>query len=241
MSPVIRDGNNRLSTYDMAEQPAEGSGPVMRLVEPSMVRVPDVTGKTNAEYMAASRSRGAKAGGFVKGATKPARRWNGDGPRPPAEGPGSRPDQVGKKRSPEARANMAAAQRAIWERKRAAKAAALTTEPKDQEAGAPVTDAATVDPGPPPAAVETMPPGPPEPFPGSFAAAAAMDRALGVDIGGGSVEGEDRCSFGRFLGSLVIVACDRPAGHGGAHRGRLIRVGIVAETFTVLGHAAVPA
>ena len=66
--PVIRDGNNRVTEYDMGTPSANPSGPVERVVEPSvMVRVPEVTGKTNAEYMAASRARGAKAGGFVKG------------------------------------------------------------------------------------------------------------------------------------------------------------------------------
>jgi len=73
--PAIRDGRGVLTVHDMGvPPPANPSGPVERIVEPSvMVRVPEVTGKSNAEYLAASRARGAKAGGFVKGATKPLR------------------------------------------------------------------------------------------------------------------------------------------------------------------------
>lgn len=78
--PTIRDGRGVLTVHDMGVPPANPSGPVQRLVEPAMVRVPDETGQTNADRMAASRARGAKAGGFVAGATKSARRWNGQPP-----------------------------------------------------------------------------------------------------------------------------------------------------------------
>ncbi len=74
--PTIRDGRGVLTVHDMGTPaPGSPSGPVQRLVEPSMVRLPDA--QPAHDYMAASRARGAKAGGFVQGATKP--------PRSPAE------------------------------------------------------------------------------------------------------------------------------------------------------------
>lgn len=68
-----------------------------------------------AEMLAASRARGAKAGGFVKGHT---------GPKGVEAPPASSNGHAGSKRSPEVREHMRQAQMAAWERRRAREAAA---------------------------------------------------------------------------------------------------------------------
>lgn len=51
------------------------------------------------------------------------------------------------------------------------------------------------------------------------------------------LDGEDRCTFVRWLSSTMITVCDR-AEHGpDGHRGRLIRIGLADAA--VLGHLAV--
>jgi len=137
--PIVKDGRRQVTVVDMTPSPGAGSGPVER----GTPRTPEAAAsgegfrpadsfrrptlatreakkKTDAEFMAASRRRGAEA--------MRARRAKAEPPK--------RPWAVGQKRSPEARANMAAAQRAIQERKRAAKA---ITESQGREVGGPAT------------------------------------------------------------------------------------------------------
>ncbi len=233
MSPVVRDGSNRLTTYENPLPASNPSGPVERLVEPSMVRVPEVTGKTNAEYMAASRARGAKAGGFVKGVTKPHLVAVPPKVTTPTKAPSPR---TGAKRSPEAKERMRLAMIASWERRRGALA---TIEPQGREADVPATDVATVEPpAAEPATEVATPPGPL----GLAEMAAAIDAALTPDFQPRPLEGEDRCAWARFLqGSTVVQLCDRISGHAGLHRGRLYSVLVTAKEIELLGHAVASA
>lgn len=57
-------------------------------------------------------------------------------------------------------------------------------------------------------------------------------------LGGGPVEGEDRCGFARVLTPTGIVhLCDRPDGHTGGHRGRLLSIRVTDQAITLLGYA----
>ncbi|MBV9484598.1 MAG: hypothetical protein JO246_00920 [Frankiaceae bacterium] len=115
------------------------------------------------------------------------------------------------------------------------------TEPQDQEAGVVATPAVAAEPlerDEP--AVGSTPPGPtPAPHTVSVPIDQFVAAANAVAPGLLAIEGEDRCAHGQFVGMVTVVICDRPTGHPGHHRGRLIRVGMVTEQLTFLGHAAV--
>lgn len=125
--------------------------------------------------------------------------------------------RVGKKRSPETRARMSEAHKARAARIRAEKAAAdaaADIEAQGSEEGAPVTDAADVGmPVPLPPVTDVFPP------PGPV------------------IDGEDRCAFATWLASAFLLICDRPTGHAGSHRGRLLKTDWKA--WSMVGCAAV--
>jgi hypothetical protein len=81
--PRIRDGHNRVDEYETVPPPAVGVGPIERVVVPGAIaRTPGIEAQGLPRYtsrrgvdrpaatMAESRARGARAAGFVKGATK---------------------------------------------------------------------------------------------------------------------------------------------------------------------------
>jgi hypothetical protein len=97
--PLVRDGRGVLTEYDMSAQPTGSpSGPVERRLGPVAPAPDSPSLPAPVDALAASRARGAAAAGFVKGRPGP---------------------KVGTKRSDEARARMAIAQKAAWERRRA--------------------------------------------------------------------------------------------------------------------------
>lgn len=114
--PTIRDGRGVLTEYDMAVPTGSPSGPVERVVEPSVVRRQT---ERKHDYMAASRARGAAAGGFVAGAPKAEPVGHRYGPKP------------GIKRSPETVERMRQAQLARYARERDL----IATAPAIAEAG----------------------------------------------------------------------------------------------------------
>jgi hypothetical protein len=148
VSPAIRDGRGKLTVHDMADVAlaSHPPGPVERVVEPSVVAPKRLNVH---DYMAASRARGAKAGGFVKGAKKTS------GP-PPISGvaPTTHP-LVGFKRSPEVRERMRLAQLA-----RHAKARGDTPAPADPAVEPPVNEARNgtgiIPPPDPPRSIEVV-------------------------------------------------------------------------------------
>lgn len=87
--PTIRDARGRLSVHDMTPPPPGEPAPITRRQgspAPPDDRLPirrdaaSLAGsraRANAASAAVSRARGAQRAGFVKGASKTARRWNG--------------------------------------------------------------------------------------------------------------------------------------------------------------------
>lgn len=94
-------------------------------------------------------------------------------------------------------------------------AAAPTIESQGREVPAPETDRATADPQPP----------------------ARLPLEVATPLSPSQLDGEDRCTFVRWLSSTMITVCDRPSHDGDGHRGRLIRIGL--NDASVLGHLAV--
>jgi len=210
MSPAIRDGRGKLTVHDM-------TAVVLATNPPGPVeRVvePSVVAPKRLDvhdYAAASRRRGAERAGFVKGAKKTS------GP-PPVSGAAPATHKgppVGFKRSPEVRERMRLAQLARYAKARGETPAPPAVEAADDEARNGTGNIPLAD------------------------MAAAVDRALNPDFTPRAPEGEDRCSWGGWLGTTHLSVCDRPAGHAGEHRGRLFRVGVTAGTCEPFGHLAV--
>lgn len=139
--------------HDMGTPPGNLSGPVERLVEPSVVAPAHLNVH---DYAAASRQRGAERAGFVKGMRK------GSGPPPVPAAPTTHP-LTGFKRSPEVRERMRLAQLARYAKARGETPAAHDHS-QVQEAGVPATDAVAVEqPERDGSTVGSTPPGPTSP------------------------------------------------------------------------------